>query len=85
MGVLPLEFTGGDSRLSLGLTGFETYDIVGLDAGLRPRATLTVRATGDGAPKEFKVVCRIDTPEELRYYEHGGILPYVLRQLVGGR
>jgi aconitate hydratase len=85
MGVLPLEFVNGESRLSLRLTGFETYDIVGLDAKLRPRATLAVRARADGASKEFKVLCRIDTPEELRYYENGGILPYVLRQLVGGR
>src|SRR5213593_1564649 len=84
MGVLPLEFVNGETRLSLGLTGFETYDIVGLDDKLRPRATLTVKArSGDGV-KEFKVICRIDTPEELRYYENGGILPYVLRQLVGG-
>ena len=86
MGVLPLEFTGGDTRLSLGLTGFETFDIVGLDASLRPRSTLTVRArAADGGMKEFKAMCRIDTPEELRYYQNGGILPYVLRQLVGGR
>ncbi len=86
MGVLPLEFSDGHTRLSLDLTGFETYDIVGLDARLRPRSTLTVRARGnDGTLTEFKVVCRIDTPEELRYYENGGILPYVLRQLVGGR
>jgi aconitate hydratase len=84
MGVLPLEFTNGDTRISLGLTGFETYEIVGLD-GLRPQKTLTVRAVADGAVKEFRAVCRIDTPEELRYYENGGILPYVLRQLVGGR
>ena len=73
-------------RQSLGLTGFETYEIVGLDASLNPKATLTVRATGsDGAKKEFKAVARIDTPEEMNYYRHGGILPYVLRQLVGGR
>jgi aconitate hydratase len=86
MGVLPLEFTNGETRLSLGLTGFETYDIVGLDAKLRSRATLGVKArAADGTTKEFKVLCRIDTPEELRYYENGGILPYVLRQLVGGR
>ena len=86
MGVLPLEFTSGETRLSLGLTGFETFDIVGLDGRLRPRASLTVKARdADGAAKEFKVLCRIDTPEELRYYENGGILPYVLRQLVGGR
>ena len=85
MGVLPLEFTEGATRLSLGLTGFETYDIVGLDASLKPRAALTVRAQSDAGPKEFRVLCRIDTPEELRYYQNGGILPYVLRQLVGGR
>jgi aconitate hydratase len=86
MGVLPLEFTNGETRLSLGLTGFETYDIVGLDGKLRARAALTVRARdANGATKEFKVLCRIDTPEELRYYQNGGILPYVLRQLVGGR
>jgi aconitate hydratase len=86
MGVLPLEFTNGETRLSLGLTGFETYDITGLDGKLRARATLTVKArASDGSTKEFKVICRIDTPEELRYYENAGILPYVLRQLVGGR
>jgi aconitate hydratase len=86
MGVLPLEFLNGETRISLGLTGFETYDIVGMENGLTARATLTVRAQPQGAlAKEFKVLCRIDTPEELRYYEHGGILPYVLRQLVGGR
>jgi aconitate hydratase len=83
MGVLPLEFTTGDTRHTLGLTGFETFDIVGLDAGLKPRATLTVRATAaDGSRKEFSALGRIDTPEEMQYYRHGGILPYVLRQLV---
>jgi aconitate hydratase len=86
MGVLPLEFTNGDTRQSLGLTGFETFDIEGLDAGLKPRAKLTVRAKGpDGAEKKFTVLARIDTPEEMRYYTNGGILPYVLRQLVSGR
>ena len=82
MGVLPLEFTNGETRQSIGLTGFETFDIQGLDASLAPRTTLTVRATGkDGAAKTFKVLCRIDTPEELNYYKNGGILPYVLRSL----
>jgi aconitate hydratase len=82
MGVLPLEFTNGDTRQSLGLTGFETYEIQGLDDSLSPRKTLTVKATGaDGTAKSFGVVCRIDTPEELNYYKHGGILPYVLRSL----
>ncbi len=86
MGVLPLEFVNGESRLSHGLTGFETFDVLGLGGTLRPRARLKVRArSGDGTVKEFEVVCRIDTPEELRYYENGGILPHVLRHLVGGR
>lgn len=86
MGVLPLEFTNGDTRQSLGLTGFETYDIVGLDEGLKPRAKLTVRfTTPEGATKEFQALARIDTPEEMNYYKNGGILPYVLRQLVSGR
>jgi aconitate hydratase len=86
MGVLPLEFANGESRLSLNLSGFESYDIDGLGVGLRPRGALTVRARAtDGKTTAFKVTCRIDTPEELRYYQNGGILPYVLRQLVGGR
>ncbi|HEV8447279.1 MAG TPA: aconitate hydratase AcnA [Gemmatimonadaceae bacterium] len=86
MGVLPLEFTNGETRQSLGLTGFETFEIVGLGAGLKPKSTLTVRAAGgDGSTKEFKALARIDTPEEMNYYRHGGILPYVLRQLVAGR
>jgi aconitate hydratase len=80
--VLPLEFTNGETRQSLGLTGFETFDIDGLDAKLAPRSTLTVRAKStDGATKSFTVLCRIDTPEELNYYKNGGILPYVLRSL----
>ncbi|HKW46602.1 MAG TPA: aconitate hydratase AcnA, partial [Gemmatimonadaceae bacterium] len=85
MGVLPLEFTNGETRQSLSLTGFEAYDVVGLDASLRPRATLVVRAKSQAGTKEFKVLARIDTPEEMQYYRHGGILPYVLRQLVGRR
>ncbi|HET7632902.1 MAG TPA: aconitate hydratase AcnA [Gemmatimonadaceae bacterium] len=84
MGVLPLEFAGGATAQSVGLTGFEQFDILGLDDSLKPKGTLTVRATGkDGARKEFKVVARIDTPEEMRYYRDGGILQYVLRQLAG--
>ncbi|HUO52523.1 MAG TPA: aconitate hydratase AcnA [Gemmatimonadaceae bacterium] len=86
MGVLPLEFAAGETRQSLGLTGFETYDIAGLDDSLKPRAELTVTATApDGSAKKFKVRCRIDTPEEGLYFRHGGILPYVLRNLVSGR
>jgi aconitate hydratase len=83
MGVLPLEFVNGETRLSLGLTGYETYDIEGLSDQMTPRSTLTVTAnSSDGGIKTFKVLSRIDTPEELSYYRHGGILPYVLRQLV---
>ena len=86
MGVLPLEFTNNDTRESLNISGFETFDIVGLDDSLTPRATLTVRmSSADGKTREFKAVSRIDTPEEMNYYKNGGILPYVLRQLVGGR
>jgi len=84
MGVLPLEFTDGATRQSLGLTGFERYTIDGLSDTMAPRTTLTVRAQGaDGTTKTFSVRSRIDTPEELHYYRHGGILPYVLRNLAG--
>jgi len=83
MGVLPLEFQSGEGRESLGLTGFESYDIEGLDDTLTPRALLTVRATdSEGNVRSFQARVRIDTPEELSYYKHGGILQYVLRQLV---
>ncbi|MGH9860895.1 MAG: aconitate hydratase AcnA [Candidatus Acidiferrales bacterium] len=83
MGVLPLEFYTGQTRDSLGLKGTETFDIEGLCAGLEPRQRLTVRAR-DGRGKEitFQVVARADTPEEVTYYRHGGILPYVLRQML---
>jgi aconitate hydratase len=85
MGLLPLELADGATRQSLGLTGFETYDIEGLGPDLVPRATLTVRARDpQGAERRFAVRVRIDTPEELAYYRHGGILQYVLRQLVKG-
>jgi aconitate hydratase len=83
MGVLPLEFLPGESRKTHALTGFETFEIEGLTRELSPRATLTVRVRGrDGSARSFKVVARIDTPEEIRYYEHGGILHYVLRKMV---
>jgi aconitate hydratase len=82
MGVLPLEFTNGETRQSLGLTGFESYTIDGLSDAMSPRATLTVKATGEaGKVTTFSVRSRIDTPEELNYYKNGGILPYVLRNL----
>ena len=88
MGVLPCEFADGQTRQTLGLTGFETFDVEGLGDGatLRPRQRLTVVARGEGGKEtRFEVLARIDTPEELSYYKHGGILPYVLRSLVGGR
>ncbi|HKT09059.1 MAG TPA: aconitate hydratase AcnA [Gemmatimonadaceae bacterium] len=85
MGVIPLEFADGATRQSLGLTGFETYEIEGLSNTLAPRAVLTVRATGsDGTAKTFTVRSRIDTPEEATYYRNGGILQYVLRNLARG-
>jgi hypothetical protein len=83
MGVLPLQFQEGQNRETLELTGFECYDIEGVAEGLEPGKTLTVRAKGDdGLEKVFKVITRVDTPEEVSYYRHGGILPYVLRQLL---
>ncbi len=83
MGVLPLQFLPGKSRGGLGLTGAETYDIVGLDDTLKPGQRVTVRATGDdGSSKEFGALVRIDSPIEVDYYRHGGVLPYVLRQLL---
>ncbi|MCU0625431.1 MAG: aconitate hydratase AcnA [Gemmatimonadaceae bacterium] len=82
MGVLPMEFVDGQTRQSLGLTGFEVYDIDGVGDGLAPRQLLTVTATGsDGSARSFQVRARIDTPEELQYFRNGGILPYVLRNL----
>ncbi|MGL6096094.1 MAG: aconitate hydratase, partial [Fimbriiglobus sp.] len=88
MGVLPLQFCDGETAATLGLTGEEVYDIAGLvDAlttGFAGGKNLTVTATrADGTAVKFEVVCRIDTPQEVLYYQHGGILPYVLRQLLG--
>ncbi len=82
MGIVPLQFKADESLKSLGLTGFEIYDITGIAAGLKLRQDLTVKArSDDGNIKEFRVTCRIDTPAELDYYRNGGILEYVLRQL----
>ncbi|MBR6461412.1 MAG: aconitate hydratase, partial [Verrucomicrobia bacterium] len=83
MGILPLQFKEGVSAQTLGLDGTETYDILGLDTELRPQQDITVRITRkDGKAQEIQVTCRIDTPIEVEYYRHGGILPYVLRQLI---
>jgi aconitate hydratase len=83
MGIVPLQFQPGESLKSHSLTGFEKYEIMGISSGLKLRQELTVTATSnEGKTKEFKVICRIDTPAELDYYRHGGILEYVLRQLL---
>ncbi len=82
MGVLPMEFADGETRVSLGLTGFETYTVEGLSNNMIPRARLWLSARDSaGSEQRFPVVSRIDTPEEMHYYKNGGILPYVLRQL----
>ncbi|HTW88451.1 MAG TPA: aconitate hydratase AcnA [Candidatus Binataceae bacterium] len=82
MGVLALEFLPGQGRKSLGLSGREVYSIAGLKAGVKPRQHLTVRAEENGQRREFEVVARVDTPEEVEYLRHGGILPFVLRDLL---
>jgi aconitate hydratase len=83
MGVLPLQFRQGESIASLGLTGRESFAISGIASGLEPRGLVSVRATdADGTTKTFQAVVRIDTPEERVAFSHGGILPYVLRQLL---
>jgi len=83
MGIVPLQFKTGENLKFHGLAGFETFEIVGISAGLKLRQELTVKAIDDsGKVTEFAVICRIDTPAELDYYRHGGILEYVLRQLL---
>ena len=83
MGVLPLQFEEGQNCKSLGLTGLETYYIEGISRGLQPRQKLTVKATApDGSVKTFSALSRIDTPNEVDYYRHDGILQFVLRSLL---
>jgi aconitate hydratase len=81
MGVLPLQFPDGKSAADYGLTGRERFTLTGIAAGLTPRGTVHVRAEGDGAAVTFEADLRLDTPIEVEYYRHGGILPYVLRHL----
>ena len=82
MGVLPLQFQAGENASSLGLTGFETYSIAGLDDDLAPGQVYTVHAVADdGTDKTFRVISRIDTPVEVEYYKNGGILHTVLRRM----
>jgi aconitate hydratase len=84
MGILPLQFLPGQNVESLALTGFETYDIPGIAGGLKPGQRLSVVTNdGSGKTKTIEAICRIDTPYELQYYQHGGILQFVLRQLLG--
>jgi aconitate hydratase A / 2-methylisocitrate dehydratase len=84
MGVLPLQFKSGDTGASLKLTGTEEFTLRGVSEGLTPRGDVRVAAkAADGSTREFVATCRIDTPEELVAFRHGGILPYVVRQLVG--
>jgi len=83
MGVLPLQFKEGTTAQTLGLDGSETYDVLGLGMTIKPQQDLTLRITRkDGGVANIDVRCRIDTPIEIDYYQHGGILPYVLRQIV---
>jgi aconitate hydratase len=83
MGVLPLQFKDGTTAQTLKLDGTETYDVVGLSAAIKPQQDLTLKITRkNGAVENVSVRCRIDTPIEIDYYQHGGILPYVLRQIV---
>jgi aconitate hydratase len=81
MGVLPLQFENAANAASLNLTGREIFEVVGIKDGLKAMGHVTVRAVGDQTV-EFQALVRIDTPEELVAFRHGGILPYVLRQLV---
>jgi aconitate hydratase len=84
MGVLPLQFLPGESPDGLGLTGEESYEVVGIEQGLAPGRRLDVTATdASGNERRFQAQTRIDTAVELSYYRHGGILQFVLRQLMG--
>ncbi len=83
MGVLPLQFKDGQNAQSLELTGKETFEIAGLSNGAA-KSVKVVAKRDDGKTTEFEARVRIDTPKELEYFQHGGILHYVLRQLAGG-
>ena len=83
MGVLPLQFEDGTSAQTLGLDGTETFEVTGIEGTLRPRQKATLRISKNGTSTDVPVTVRIDTPIEVDYYDHGGILPFVLRQLMG--
>ncbi|PJC04535.1 MAG: aconitate hydratase, partial [Gallionellaceae bacterium CG_4_9_14_0_8_um_filter_60_335] len=83
MGVLPLQFKGNDSVASLNLTGDETFDLLGINDNLRPQQDVQLSITRkDGSKQTVALLLRIDTPIEVDYYQNGGILPYVLKELV---
>ena len=83
MGVVPLQFVDGQSAQSLGLTGKEQFTVNGVGASVEPGSMLSVTATSDdGSSQTFDVLCRVDTAVEAEYYEHGGLLPYVLREMI---
>jgi len=83
MGVMPLEFLPGESAATHGLTGRESYDVEGLADGLAPRKSVVVRArSDDGSVKELQAIARLDTLDDVEYYRHGGLLPYVLRGML---
>ncbi|MGI8966133.1 MAG: aconitate hydratase, partial [Limisphaerales bacterium] len=82
MGVLPLQFKEGVTAQTLNLDGTETFDVIGLNGKIKPQQDLILRITRGNDVENIPVICRIDTPIEIDYYQHGGILPFVLRQLV---
>jgi aconitate hydratase len=83
MGVLPLQFPEGTTRQTLKLDGSETVDISGIAGGIQPRMTIKMTVTRTSGEKfDVDLLCRIDTLDEVEYYRHGGILPYVLRGLL---
>jgi aconitate hydratase len=83
MGVLPCQFKGADSTASLNIDGSEEFDIVGLESGIRPQMDVTLVIRRKSGPEQrVPILLRIDTPIEVDYYLHGGILPYVLRELL---
>jgi aconitate hydratase len=85
MGILPLQFKANQNAAFLGLSGEEVYEISGINSHLKPRQGITVRTNKDGKSTEFDVTMRIDTPKEIEYYKNGGILPYVMRQILSSQ
>jgi aconitate hydratase len=83
MGILPLQFKPGDDRKSIGIDGSETFDLVGQDSPIEPGQDITLRINhADGRSRDLLVTCRIDTANEVQYFLSGGILNYVLRNLM---